>query len=182
MHPLAIVAASFVVMEPVTALTHRFVMHGVGRALHRSHHRNGSSSFQIHRSRIDNADAGETQSYGTHGLEANDAFPVMFAALVMVGLAVGFNVDGWSFLVPMGVGVTAYGVCYALVHDVYIHGRIRAATAGPTTRLGRSVPGLQHLAAAHRLHHDRNGAPYGMLLPVTGWRNGSPPSQRPDDA
>ena len=46
----------------------------------------------------------------------------------------------------------------------------------------RSVPGLQHLAAAHRVHHQRNGAPYGMLVPVMGRRNGSRPSHRPDEA
>ncbi len=141
-------------MEPVTALTHRFVMHGVGRALHRSHHRDGSVGF-----------------------EANDAFPVMFAALVMVGLAVGFNVDGWSSLVPVGIGITAYGVSYALVHDVYIHRRVNVPAIGH-----RRVPGLQHLAAAHRVHHQGNGAPYGMLMPVIGRRKGSRPSQRPDDA
>jgi beta-carotene 3-hydroxylase len=176
-HPWVIVVGSFVLMEPVTALTHRFVMHGVGKALHRSHHRNGAASARNGNPRGTNIDPHRAGTYGAHGLEANDAFPVVFAALVMVGLAVGFNVDGWSFLVPMGIGITAYGVSYALVHDVYIHRRIALPVLGH-----RNVPGLQRLAAAHRVHHERNGAPYGMLAPVIGWRSGSRPSHRPDDA
>jgi beta-carotene 3-hydroxylase len=149
---LAIAAASFAVMEPVTALTHRYVMHGVGRALHRSHH---------------------TATRSPHGFEANDAFPVMFAAVVMIGLAVGFNAPGWTVLVPIGVGVTAYGLAYSLVHDVYIHRRIAISD--------RPLPLLERLAVAHRVHHDRNGAPYGMLLPVVTRRSGSLPSHRPDE-
>lgn len=156
MQALVIAVAGFVAMEPLTALAHRFVMHGIGRSLHRSHHRN----------------AGRAEA---HGFEANDAFPVMFAAVVMVGLAVGFNVPGWGFLVPMGVGITAYGVAYALVHDVYIHRRLRAARVG-------QVPGLERLAAAHRVHHERNGAPYGMLVPIVARRSGSTPSHLPDEA
>jgi beta-carotene 3-hydroxylase len=111
-------------------------MHGIGWSLHRSHHRTASARF-----------------------EANDAFPVMFAAAVCLGLAAGFNVEGWSALVPVGVGVTSYGVAYAAVHDVYVHGRLRWFG-------DRRVRVLDHLAAAHRLHHRFNGAPYGMLVPV----------------
>jgi beta-carotene 3-hydroxylase len=144
-----VVAVAFVAMEPITALTHRFVMHGPGQVLHRSHHRRGNT-----------------------GWERNDFFPVMFAALVMMGLAIGFNVQGFGVLVPAGVGVTLYGLAYALVHDVYIHGRL------PLFR-GRQVPGLERLAACHRVHHDRNGAPYGMLIPMLA--KGSRPSQRPSD-
>jgi beta-carotene 3-hydroxylase len=45
------------------------------------------------------------------------------------------------------------------VHDVYIHDRL------PLFR-GRTVPVLERLAAAHRIHHLYNGEPYGMLLPI----------------
>ncbi len=103
----------------------------------------------------------------------------MFAAVVMIGLALGFNVDGFGVLVPVGVGVTAYGALYALVHDVYIHGRLPLFG-------DRRVPVLERLAAAHRVHHARNGALYGMLLPVVRSaktvRSGSRPSHEPLDA
>jgi beta-carotene 3-hydroxylase len=136
MRPFALAVVAFALMEPVTALVHRFVMHGVGDRLHRSHHRPSRARF-----------------------EANDAFPVMFAAIVLVGLYVGFNAPGWADLVPVGVGVTLYGAAYAVVHDVYIHGRLRwFGERRPAT--------LERLAQAHRVHHLYGGAPYGMLVPV----------------
>jgi beta-carotene 3-hydroxylase len=133
---LAVAAVAFVLMEPVTAVTHRFVMHGVGGWLHRSHHRSRDV-----------------------GWERNDWYPVMFAGLVLLGMWAGFNIDRFGALVPAGVGVTLYGAAYAVVHDVYIHRRL--AGFG-----GRRVAALDRLATAHRIHHLYGGAPYGMLAPV----------------
>jgi len=133
---LLLAVAGFVAMEPVTALTHRLVMHGFGQRLHRSHHQPGTSRWQ-----------------------ANDAYPLMFAAVVMSAMAAGFQVAGLAPLVPVCVGVTAYGAAYALVHDVYIHGRLRWFGT-------RRVAVFERLAVAHREHHRTNGAPYGMLVPV----------------
>lgn len=139
MSTVVIIAVSFVVMEPVTYLIHRFVFHGAGMVLHRSHHRRWAS--------------GRVERF----LEANDVFPVVFAAMTVVALVIGFNVDGWSVLVPVCAGVTAYGAAYAFVHDMYIHGRL-----GPR----RARPWLDRLAIAHSLHHRYGGEPYGMLVPV----------------
>ena len=150
---VAVAVVAFVLMEPLTAATHRWVMHGVGLGLHRSHHRR--------------VRAGESPPRW----EANDAYPVMFAAVVMMGFAVGFNVAGFAALVPAGIGVTGYGLTYALVHDVYIHRRLPVFSDRP-------VPGLERLAAAHRVHHERNGAPYGMLAPVRSSAGRRPPHQR----
>ena len=136
MRAVVLAVAAFAAMEPVTAATHRFVMHGFGIGLHRSHHRR------------------------THdGWEANDAYPVMFAAVVCVGLWVGFHAPHLADLVPIGVGITAYGAAYALVHDVYIHRRLRWFG-------DRHPEVLERLAAAHELHHRFGGAPFGMLVPI----------------
>ncbi len=131
-----IAVAAFVVMEPITAAVHRWIMHGIGERLHRSHHRTG-----------------------TTGWEANDWYPVMFAAIVVGALWLGFNRNGFEGLVPVGIGVTAYGAAYAMVHDVYIHGRLHVFR-------GRRIALLDRLADAHRIHHLYNGAPYGMLVPI----------------
>lgn len=149
--------AAFALMEPITAATHRWVMHGVGWFLHRSHHRRLATRF-----------------------EANDAFPVIFAAIVCLAMAVGFNADGWSVLVPVSVGITLYGVAYGLVHDGYIHRRLRIFG-------GWRPVALDALAGAHQLHHRFNDAPYGMLVPIVPDRvrqraSGSTPSQVPVDA
>ncbi|MET0145041.1 MAG: beta-carotene hydroxylase [Ilumatobacteraceae bacterium] len=136
MRPVLLALAALVAMEPLTALTHRLLMHGVGLRLHRSHHR------RVH-----------------VGWELNDLYPLMFAAVVGIGLWVGFHAPAWSDLVPIGVGITLYGVAYATVHDVYIHHRLSWLST-------RAVPGLARLAAAHELHHRFGGAPYGMLVPI----------------
>ncbi len=141
MRSLLLALVAFVAMEPATAATHRFVMHGVGIALHASHHRGGHRRW-----------------------EANDAYPLLFAAVVSAGMWVGFHAAHLAELVPIGVGITAYGAAYATVHDVYIHGRLRwfAPAGGPIRRL----PALDRLAAAHAMHHRYGGAPYGMLVPI----------------
>jgi beta-carotene 3-hydroxylase len=131
-----IAITGFVVMEPLTAATHRWVMHGVGEWFHRSHHRATRPS----------------------GWERNDWFPVAFAAIVMLGFWVGFNTE-LAALVPLGVGVTLYGIAYALVHDGYIHRRLRVFGS-------RRFVVLDRLSEAHRVHHLYNAAPYGMLAPV----------------
>jgi beta-carotene 3-hydroxylase len=132
-----IVVVSFLAMEPITAATHRWVMHGIGEWFHRSHHRPGRKPRW----------------------ERNDWFPVFFAAIVLFGLWLGFNRNGFAALVPMAIGVTLYGAAYALVHDGFIHRRI-----DPFGQRGNAY--LDHVAASHRIHHLYNGAPYGMLAPV----------------
>jgi beta-carotene 3-hydroxylase len=94
-----LVCLAFILMEPITYLTHRFVMHGFGFFLHRSHHRRNIS-----------------------GWEANDWYPVMFASVVCFAMFVGAN--GIPALYPTGIGVTLYGAAYGIVHDIYIHRRI----------------------------------------------------------
>jgi beta-carotene 3-hydroxylase len=136
MTALLIAGAAFVVMEPVTALTHRLVMHGFGMGWHRSHHepRRGA-------------------------VEANDLFPVVFSAATIVLLAVGVYGGGGEVLVPLGIGITAYGASYLFVHDLVIH-----------RRLSRWLPLPARFLAwhrtAHNVHHLYSQAPYGFLAPV----------------
>jgi beta-carotene 3-hydroxylase len=168
MTALVVALVAFATMEPVTAATHRWVMHGVGERLHRSHHQRHDGRW-----------------------EANDLYPVMFAAVVCVAMWAGFNVDGVGLLVPAAIGITAYGAAYAFVHDVYIHRRLGGLG-------GRRVALLDRLADAHRIHHLYGEAPYGMLVPVVparlreragrttrdpfDQRSGSMPPQVPADA
>ncbi len=136
---------AFVLMEPATYAAHRWLMHGVGWTLHRSHHRR-----RVVRSWTDR-------------WEANDWFPVMFAGVTILAMAVGTTDRSLAALVPVGIGVTAYGAAYAFVHDVYIHGRF--------ARFPVLAP-LEWLRRAHALHHRYGGEPYGMLCPIV------PPARR----
>lgn len=133
--------AASLAMEPATYAAHRWVMHGVGWVLHRSHHLG----------RVEDLRARPA------ALEANDAFPVIFSAATMLAMAAGSRRPSCRFLVSIGAGVTAYGAAYAFVHDVYIHARL--GTVPP-------VAPLEWLREAHRFHHLYGGEPYGMLLPL----------------
>lgn len=132
---VALALMAFAVMEPVTYAVHRWVMHGPGMAWHASHHR-------PHRGRF----------------ERNDLFPVCFGLLTVAVLVAGTTVPALAVLLPVGTGITAYGVAYLVVHDLYAHRRF--------VRLPRGLPVLERLAAAHRVHHRSSGEPYGFLVPV----------------
>ena len=131
---MAVAATAFVAMEPVAYASHRWLMHGPGRALHASHHRTRP-----------------------RGPEANDWYPVGFAATTVVAMGVAAS-RGWRSALAAGVGVTAYGAAYAVVHEVYAHRRL------PALRRRASV--LEALGRRHLHHHRRGGEPFGMLAPL----------------
>jgi beta-carotene 3-hydroxylase len=126
---------ALVLTEPVAALAHRCVFHGFGMGWHRSHHQ------PPHRR-----------------LEANDLFPVVFSVITIAVLSVGVWVGAGEVLIPIGIGVTAYGASYLVVHDLVIHRRV--AALGVPDRVGH------RLRAAHNVHHLFSDAPFGFLAPV----------------
>jgi beta-carotene 3-hydroxylase len=133
-------------MEAVSYVAHRWIMHGPAMGWHRSHHAPARSRF-----------------------ERNDLFPVCFSA---VGVAL-FAVPalGWApDLFWVGVGVSAYGVAYLFVHEVYIHRRAPMPM--------RDVAYLDWLRDAHRDHHRSGAEPYGMLLPLVRDRRERPAPDR----
>ena len=71
MTAVLLAVGALVVMEPITTFAHRVVFHGFGMGWHRSHH-----------------------EPPRHVLEANDGFPIVFAAATIVVLAVGVYVGG----------------------------------------------------------------------------------------
>ena len=132
---LLIVLASFVLMEAVSYGTHRWIMHAAGMRWHRSHHRPQQPGF-----------------------EANDVFPVLFS---VIGFTV-FALSAWGPRIDelfwAGVGITAYGLVYAVIHEIYIHERLPISL--PRWRY------LEWVKESHRIHHLFGGEPYGMLFPV----------------
>jgi beta-carotene 3-hydroxylase len=157
---------AFVAMEPVAYAAHRWVMHGPGWGLHRSHHRRPPATSLAATALAATAlDSGAVvTSSWRERIEANDAFPVAFAGVTVVAMAAGTRSRRLAALVPVAAGVTAYGAAYSAVHDLYIHRRL----GGWLGRLERSKAGAA-LARAHVVHHRGGGEPYGMLLPLR-WR------------
>lgn len=114
---VANVALSFAAMEPVTYLTHRYVMHGFAMAWHRSHHGRREGRF-----------------------ERNDLFPVVFAGASIVGVTAALQIPRLAPILPVIAGVAAYGASYLFVHDIYIHRRLRrfTRTVRPLDRLAEA--------------------------------------------
>jgi beta-carotene 3-hydroxylase len=124
-------------MEIWAAILHRHLWHGPLWFLHRSHHEEREGHF-----------------------ERNDLFAVFHAgfaiALILYGCVgpVGWLREaGFGF----GLGMTAFGLSYMLVHDGLVHERL------PVGFLER-LPWVHRLAAAHRAHHRTGRFPYGMFL------------------
>jgi beta-carotene 3-hydroxylase len=111
-------------MEVFAWVMHRWVMHGWLWSWHRSHHE------------------------PRHGLfELNDLFGVVFALPAIVLIWLGVNLLPWAL--PVGLGITAYGMIYFFFHDGLVHGRF------PTFQADKHGFWRKRIQA-HRLHHAVN--------------------------
>lgn len=125
-------------MEPWAALLHGRVWHGALWRLHRSHHGHRTGRFE----------ANDVLS-GSHAPGA--------VALILYG-CVGEPGIPREVAFGAGLGMSAFGLAYVVVHDGFAHGRL------PVSFLGR-IPWLRRVREAHLVHH-RGGerGPYGLFL------------------
>lgn len=134
---ILIVVAAFLSMEGVAWFTHKYIMHGLLWTLHKDHHKKESKGF----------------------FEHNDFFFLIFAIPGIISLFVGMQ-NGFNFLFWIGLGITLYGLCYFLVHDIFIHQRFK---------LFRNADNIYFKAIrrAHKKHHKHldkeEGECFGML-------------------
>lgn len=131
---LATVAA----MEGVAYAAHRWIMHGPGWFLHRSHHRARHGRF-----------------------EANDLYAVIFAAPSVLLIYGGVQAGWGDWAVWVGAGIAAYGAIYFGFHDVIVHSRVGHAYVPRSGYMKRIVQ-------AHRLHHatetKHGSVSYGFIV------------------
>ena len=133
---IGILSGTFVCMEGVTWLTHRFLMHGPLWYLHEDHHRKKDGFF-----------------------EKNDAFFVIFAVPSFLSILFG-TLDKMYWLQAIGFGVMSYGVAYFLVHDVIIHQRFKWFARSDNTY----VRAIRWAHKMHHKHLDKQeGESFGML-------------------
>jgi beta-carotene 3-hydroxylase len=142
----AIVLAAFAGMEGVAWLTHKYIMHGILWSIHKDHHKKESKGFTEH----------------------NDLFFLLFALPGIAALFFG-RMNDYNFLFWIGVGITLYGVAYFLIHDVFVHQRIKILK-------NSNSPYLKALRRAHKIHHKHigkeDGECFGMLwFPLKYFRN-----------
>ncbi|MEN8775688.1 MAG: sterol desaturase family protein [Polaribacter sp.] len=128
----------FLIMEGITWLTHKYVMHGFGWFLHADHHEPGYP----------------------HVFEKNDAFFVVFAVPSIALFFLG-SYTPQTYLFFIGLGILCYGLAYFLVHDVLIHRRF-------SWFKNTNNKYLKALRKAHKVHHKNMGKEdsqcFGMLF------------------
>lgn len=134
---IIIMLSTFALMEGVTWLTHKFVMHGFLWYLHEDHHVKGPGFF-----------------------EKNDAFFLIFS--IPSWLSIMFGVlNNIYWLAAIGFGIAMYGMAYFIVHDVIIHQRIKLFTRSNNIY----VRAIRWAHKMHHKHLDKHqGESFGMLI------------------
>ncbi len=142
---IVITLGTFSLMELVTWLTHKYVMHGFLWYLHADHH----------------------QPKYPHVFEKNDAFFVIFAIPSILLFYFG-AVPELNFMFFIGLGIFLYGLTYFLIHDVLIHQRFKWFK----NTKNKFLLGLRK---AHKVHHKHlgkeKGECFGMLFVPKKYHN-----------
>ena len=134
---ILIILSSFITMEAVTWLTHKYVMHGFLWYLHEDHHNPSGHRFQ-----------------------KNDAFFLIFAVPGWLSIMLGLQYQ-FYWVAAIGMGITLYGAAYFIVHDVIIHQRFKwfSKSNNPYVRTLRWAHKMHH---KHVGKHD--GESFGLLF------------------
>ncbi len=130
--------ATVMFMEGFAYVMHRWVMHGPGWFLHKSHHRPRTGRFEL-----------------------NDLYGVIFAIPSILLIYAG-TLGGWGdWATAVGTGIATYGAIYFGFHDVIVHKRVGNAYVPRSNYMKRIVQ-------AHRLHHAlesrKHGISFGFLV------------------
>jgi beta-carotene 3-hydroxylase len=140
MNPLifiAIVLGTFFIMEGITWLTHKYVMHGLLWFLHEDHHQPTPGFF-----------------------EKNDAFFLIFAIPSWLCIMLGLQ-NQYYWVAAIGFGIALYGLGYFIVHEVIIHQRFKWFTRSNNTY----VKTIRWAHKMHHKHLGKeDGESFGMLL------------------
>jgi beta-carotene 3-hydroxylase len=116
-----VMLAFFAFMEGVAWFAHKYIMHGFGWVLHESHHKPRKGAFEL-----------------------NDLYGFIFAVPSIWLIVVGSSNLDWRFFA--GLGIALYGLAYFLVHDVFVHQRVKWLKK-------TEVPYFKAMRLTHHLHH-----------------------------
>ncbi len=128
---IAVFVLTFVGMEAVAWLSHKYIMHGWLWNWHKDHHRKQHDSW----------------------FERNDLFFVVYA-VICIGFFLLWRFEVLEMGLPVGIGIFCYGMCYFIVHDIFIHQRFRLFR-NVDNRYARAV------RRAHKIHHKHLGKEHG---------------------
>ena len=130
---------TFILMESMAWLSHKFLMHGWMWRFHQDHHiKDDHDSF----------------------FEKNDTFFLIFAIPAITLFVIGTNTP-YTWTIAVASGITVYGIVYFFVHDIFIHQRFRIFRNANNKY-------LKAIRRAHKMHHKHTGKEdgecFGMLL------------------
>lgn len=120
----AVVIATIILMECLSWFIHKYLFHGPLWFLHKSHHQKSKTFF-----------------------EWNDLFAILFAGVSLYLMFIDRTLFGYRFFI--GLGITVYGVIYFIVHDWFVHRRLKTFNSNNAY--------LRAVRKAHKLHHKNQG-------------------------
>ncbi|MDG1476255.1 MAG: sterol desaturase family protein [Vicingaceae bacterium] len=143
---ILITLASFIIMEGVAWFSHKYLMHGLLWFFHEDHHQHNTNLKPF---------------------ERNDFFFLLFATPGILLIFIGFDILSIPFWI--GLGIASYGFAYFIIHDVFIHRRLK------WFRKTNSAY-FRALQKAHKAHHKHffkeDGECFGMLwVPLKYYNN-----------
>ncbi|WP_026967258.1 sterol desaturase family protein [Algoriphagus terrigena] len=124
MKAIAFLLLGFAAMELAGWAIHKYLMHGPLWAIHKTHHQPSKSFFEL-----------------------NDLFSLVFGSVAVILIFLG--VDGFDYRFWLGVGISLYGMLYFILHDVWVHRRLKWF-GKPRNIL------LKGIFKAHQAHHRTN--------------------------
>lgn len=129
--PILIVLLTICFMECLSWFIHKYLFHGPLWFIHKTHHQHGQSFF-----------------------EWNDVFAILFAGLSLFLMYIDRNNFGYRFFI--GVGISVYGIIYFILHDWFVHQRLKPF---------KSKNGyLTYIRKAHKIHHKNRGKEKGKAF------------------
>jgi beta-carotene 3-hydroxylase len=120
---LFVFVATVILMEGFAYVAHRWLMHGPGWFLHKSHHEPRHGMF-----------------------EWNDLYAAIFAVPSISLFWYGIGLGHGAIYAWIGGGIAAYGAIYFGFHDVIVHRRVNIRYIPESAYMKRIIQ-------AHRLHH-----------------------------
>jgi beta-carotene 3-hydroxylase len=140
---ISIILVTFFIMEGITWLTHRYIMHGFLWYLHQDHHQHRPGFF-----------------------EKNDAFFLIFAIPSWLCIMLGLQHQVY-IAAAIGFGIALYGFAYFVVHEVIIHQRFKWFTRSNNTY----VRTIRWAHKMHHKHLNKyEGESFGMLFVAKKYR------------
>ena len=96
---LFLIILTVVFMELFAIFAHKYIMHGPGWFLHKSHHVKNNNKTEL-----------------------NDLYFVIFSLPSIYFIIKGILIENYIFL-SIGIGILFYGIIYILLHDIFVHKR-----------------------------------------------------------